>query len=203
LGSAKITVLGPVKEYDDPNNTSIVLRVDYGKTSFLFTGDAETQAENDILDAGFDVSATVLKVGHHGSETSTGYRWLRAVMPQYGVISCGTDNDYGHPHEQPLSRLRDADVQVYRTDLQGHIVCTSDGTTVSFTAKKHAAVTNPTEIDGSGQNAHAEEFIGNVNSKKFHLPTCSSLPSEKNRITFETYEEAVAEGYTPCGSCLK
>ena len=203
LGSTKITVLGPVKDYDDPNNTSIVLRVDYGKTSFLFTGDAETQSENDILDAGFDVSATVLKVGHHGSETSTGYRWLRSVMPQYGVISCGTDNDYGHPHDEPLSRLRDAEVQVYRTDLQGHIVCTSDGTTVTFTTQKTAAVTNPTEIDGSGQNAHAESFIGNTNSKKFHLPTCSSLPSEKNRITFKTYEEAVAEGYTPCGSCLK
>jgi len=203
LGSARITVLGPVRDYEDTNDTSIVLRVDYGETSFLFTGDAETQAENDILDAGYNVSATVLKVGHHGSETSTGYRWLRSVMPRCGVISCGTGNDYGHPHDGPLSKLRDADVQLYRTDLQGHIVCSSDGTTVTFRTQKPSAVTNPTEMDGSGQNAQAEQFIGNANSKKFHLPTCSSLPSEKNRVFFETYDEAVKQGYTPCGSCLK
>ena len=202
LGSAQITVLGPVKEYDDPNNTSIVLRADYGETSFLFTGDAEQEAEQDILEAGFDVSATVLKVGHHGSNTSTGYRWLREVAPVYGVISCGVDNDYGHPHDEPLSRLRDADVELYRTDLQGHIVCTSDGQTVTFTTNKQAAVTNPTEVDGSGQNAQAEQFIGNINSKKFHLPSCGTLPAEKNRIVFETYEEAENAGYTPCGGCI-
>ena len=202
LGSAQITVLGPVKEYDDPNNTSIVLRVDYGETSFLFTGDAEKDAEQDILEEGFDVSATVLKVGHHGSDTSSGYRWLRAVAPVYGVISCGVDNDYGHPHDEPLSRLRDADVELYRTDLQGHIVCTSDGKTVSFTTHKQAALTNPTQVDGSGQNAQAGQFIGNINSKKFHLPSCESLPAEKNRVMFDTYEQAEDAGYTPCGGCM-
>lgn len=202
LGSAQITVLGPVKDYDDTNNTSIVLCVDYGETSFLFTGDAEQQAEQDILDAGYDVSATVLKVGHHGSDTSTGYRWLREVAPVYGVISCGADNDYGHPHKEPLSRLRDADVDLYRTDLQGHIVCTSDGKTVTFTTTKQSPVTNPTEVDGSGQNAQTEQFIGNVNSQKFHLPSCGSLPAEKNRIIFETYEDAETAGYTPCGGCI-
>lgn len=202
LGGATVTVLGPVEEYTDTNNTSIVLRVDYGSTSFLFTGDAEAQAERDILEAGYDVSATVLKVGHHGSETSTCYQWLRAVAPDYAVISVGEGNSYGHPHEEPLSRLRDADVTVYRTDLQGHIVCRSDGSTVTFTTEKQAAVTNPTEYDGSGQNAQAEEFIGNVNSKKFHLPTCPSLPAEKNQILFETYDEAIEAGYEPCGRCL-
>lgn len=202
LGSAVVTMLGPVEDYDDTNNTSIVLRIDYGETSFLFTGDAETQAEQDILDAGYDVSATVLKVGHHGSNTSSCYRWLREVAPSYGVISCGVDNDYGHPHDEPLSRLRDADVELYRTDLQGHIVCTSDGKTVSFTTKKDAALTNPTEADGSGQKGQTEQFIGNINSKKFHLPSCSSLPAEKNRMIFDTYEQAEDAGYTPCGGCI-
>lgn len=202
LGGATVTVLGPVEDYTDVNNTSIVLRVDYGSTSFLFTGDAEAQAERDILEAGYDVSATVLKVGHHGSETSTCYQWLRAVAPAYAVISVGAGNSYGHPHEEPLSRLRDADVAVYRTDLQGHIVCRSDGETVTFTTEKQVAVTNPTAYDGSGQNAQAEEFIGNVNSGKFHLPTCPNLPAEKNRITFATYDEAMEAGYKPCSRCL-
>ena len=203
LGGAEITVLGPVELYEDTNDTSIVLRVDYGETSFLFTGDAETQSEHDILDAGYDVSATVLKVGHHGSDTSSSYQWLRAVAPTYGVISCGAGNDYGHPHAEPMSRLRDADVTIYRTDLQGHIVCTSDGTTVTFTTQKHSAVTNPTEYDGSGQNAQGTHYIGNKNTKKFHLPTCSGLPAESNQVTFETYDEAENAGYTPCGTCLK
>ncbi len=202
LGEASVTVLGPIYEYEDTNNTSIVLRVDHGKNSFLLTGDAEADAELDILDEGFDVSATVLKVGHHGSDTSTCYPWLRQVQPEYGVISCGTDNDYGHPHKEPLSRLRDAEVTVYRTDLQGHIVCVSDGETVRFETGKNVPVTNPTETDGSGQMAQAECFIGNKNSQKVHLPDCSGLPAEQNQVRFETYEAAAAAGYTPCGTCM-
>ncbi len=202
LGSATVTVLGPVEDDSDTNNTSIVLRVDYGATSFLFTGDAEAQAEQDILEAGYDVAATVLKAGHHGSNTSSCYRWLRAVNPEDVVISVGQGNEYGHPHEEPLSRFRDVGAAVYRTDLQGHIVCRSDGETVTFTTQRDAAVTNPTEYDGSGQNAHAETFVGNQNSKKFHLPTCSGLPAEKNQVLFDTYDEALEAGYEPCGRCL-
>ena len=200
-GGTQITVLGPVKDDYDTNNSSIVLRADYGQTGFVFTGDAEEQAEKDILEYGFDVSATVLKVGHHGSETSSCYQWLRAVDPAYAVISVGEGNSYDHPHDVVLSRLRDADAIVYRTDLQGHIVCESDGQNVTFTTGKHAAVTNPTEVDGSGQNA-VTTFIGNVNSKKFHLPTRGGLPEEKNQIEFESYDEAEDAGYTPCGNCI-
>ena len=194
LGSAVITVLGPVRDDYDTNNSSIVLRVDYGETSFLFTGDAEIQAEDDILNAGYDVSATVLKVGHHGSETSSGYRWLRAASPAYAVIQVGTDNSYGHPHEAAMSRLRDVEAEVYRTDFQGHIVCHSDGRTLTFTTQKQATETNPT--------AKLQQFIGNVNSKKFHLPTCAGLPEEKNRVVFESYAAAEDAGYAPCSRCL-
>lgn len=127
LGSAEVEFLGPVEEYDDANNSSLVVKVSYGQTSFLFTGDAEYESETDILEAGFDVSADVLKVGHHGSDSSTSYRWLRAVDADYAVISVGKDNSYGHPSSEVLDRLADADVQVYRTDLQGDIVFASDG----------------------------------------------------------------------------
>ena len=136
LGSALVTVLSCDSENEDPNATSIVLRIDHGETSFLFTGDAEQQTEQEILDAGFDVSATVLKVGHHGSSTSTGYQWLYEVDPDYAVITVGKGNSNGHPHEEVLSRLSDAGVTVYRTDQRGDIVCTGNGTTVSFATAK-------------------------------------------------------------------
>lgn len=132
LGGATITVLGPVKEYSEINNLSIVLMVEYGQTRFLLTGDMEREAENDLIDSGADLKADVLKVGHHGSENATGYRFLREVMPTYAVISCGKDNSYGHPHEDPLSRLRDAETTVLRTDEYGTIVVRSDGKDLSF-----------------------------------------------------------------------
>lgn len=133
LGDATITVLGPVKnQYEDLNDTSIVLMVQYGDIRFLFTGDMESIAEHDLLDSGADVKADVLKVGHHGSYSSTSYVFLRAVAPTYAVISVGGNNDYGHPHNDPMSRLRDADVIIYRTDKMYNIVAVTDGTQIEF-----------------------------------------------------------------------
>lgn len=205
LGSATVTVVGPIKTYDETNDTSIVLRLVYGETSFLFTGDMEASAEADLLDAGVTLKSTVLKVGHHGSSTSTSYRFLREVAPTYGVISVGVDNQYNHPNDDVLSRLRDADTVLYRTDMQGDIVCMSDGKTVTFyTAKENNLPTNPTEGDKTTSDSAAVTeyaYVGNVNSKIFHLPTCSSLPAEGNRIYFTTRNEAVSGGYNPCGRC--
>lgn len=137
LGSSNIEILGPVNESkNDLNNTSIVLKISYGNTSFLFTGDAERTEEEDILNSGADLKSTVLKVGHHGSSSSTSYPFLRAVMPQYAVISTEKGNSYGHPHEETLSRLSDAEVELYRTDLNGDIIMTSDGNTVTVYTNK-------------------------------------------------------------------
>lgn len=149
LGSAKITFLGPIHtDYEDLNNTSLVLRVDYGEVSFLFTGDMESIAEHDLLESGVNLKADVLKVGHHGSYSSSSYRFLREVAPKYGVIQCGRDNEYGHPHSAPLSRFRDAEVQLFRNDMQGHIVCRSEeGKTLTFTTQMNPDVnTNPTAV---------------------------------------------------------
>lgn len=203
LGCSTVQILGPQENYEDPNDTSIVLKVTYGDTSFLFTGDAERTAEADILDSGFDVSATVLKVGHHGSDTSTSYPFLREVMPQYAVIQVGKDNSYGHPTEDTMSRLRDAEVQVFRNDLQGTIICISDGSNVHFTAERNESIqTNPT-VDDAPANYDEEnsEYIGNRNSKKFHLSSCANLPAEKNRVFFDTRQAAVDAGFSPCGNC--
>lgn len=137
LGDALVTVLGPVKSYyEDVNDLSLVLMVEYGETRFLFTGDMEMLAEDDMLDYWGDDSifqADVLKVGHHGSYSSTGYRLLRAVMPTYGVICVGGNNEYGHPHDEPMSRLKDAEVTIYRTDKMYDIVAVSDGYDITFT----------------------------------------------------------------------
>ena len=199
LGDAEVTVLGPLKEYEDPNNTSLILKVVYEDISFLFTGDAERQAELDMLDDGVDLSATVLKAGHHGSDTSTSYQFLREVDPEYTVISLGVDNKYGHPDDTVLSRFRDADVSVYRTDLQGTVVATTDGESISFTTDKGTtAVTNPTVADKStGQ----QQYIGNTKSDIFHYPECISLPSEKNRMDITSRESAISQGFLPCGRC--
>jgi len=197
LGSALIEILAPVRNYNDVNNNSIVLKITYGETSFLFKGDAERESEIDILEAGYDVSATVLKVSHHGSDTSTTYPFLRAVMPEVAIISVGQDNQYGHPHDNLLSRLRDADVTIYRTDLQGDIIITSDGYNITVvTQRNFDIITNPTE-------AVVEEFthIGNSNSKKFHRPDCHTLPAEHNRVELASRQHAVDDGFEPCGNC--
>ena len=203
LGSASVTMLGPVAQYSDTNDTSIVLRIDYGSTSFLLTGDMEKTAESDLVASGANLKADVLQVGHHGSSTSTGYAFLNAVLPEMGIISCGVNNKYGHPHEETLSILRDAGVDVYRTDLLGTVVIGSDGQNYTIRTDKTAtdAELNPTDPAASGTAQQA--YIGNVNSKKFHLPTCPNLPAEKNQILFSSYDEAVAAGYTPCSTCIK
>ena len=136
LGSAQVTFLSDGQGFTDTNDMSLVVRVDCGSTSFLFTGDAEWNAEHALLANGEPLQATVLKVGHHGSETSTCYAFLREIMPQYAVISVGKGNTYGHPAESTLSRLRDADVVVFRTDEQGTIICRSDGRNVTFETEK-------------------------------------------------------------------
>jgi len=132
LGSADVLVLAPLRTYSSTNDMSLVLMITYGDTRFLLTGDAERPSELDMFNAGYNLSADLLKVGHHGSESSTTYPFLREVMPAYAVISCGTNNTYGHPHENTLSRLRDAEVKVFRTDLMGTIKCVSDGTRITI-----------------------------------------------------------------------
>lgn len=132
LGDATVEIIAPITTTSDLNNCSIVLRLTYGDTAFLFTGDAEAQEEADILNNGIDIQADVLKVGHHGSNTSTYPDFLEAVAPEVAVISCGENNDYEHPHQETLDRLYTADVSTFRTDQQGTIVAISDGETVTM-----------------------------------------------------------------------
>lgn len=142
VGSAVCTILAVNTDKEDLNNTSIVMRMVHGEKSFLFTGDAEDIVEKKLLNSGVTLKSDVLKVGHHGSNSSTTYPFLREVMPQYAVICVGADNDYGHPTSNVLSRLRDADVTTFRTDKHGDVICVSDGKTLTFTPSKNANI-NP------------------------------------------------------------
>lgn len=131
IGSALVTFITPNENAQENianlNNTSLVIKIEYGDTSFLLTGDAEKELEDAIISSGADLRADLLKVGHHGSENSTSYRFLREIMPEYAIISVGKGNSYGHPSDDALSRLSDAGVTVLRTDLIGDIAVTSDG----------------------------------------------------------------------------
>jgi len=129
----QIDIVAPIRDnYSDLNDHSAVIKITYGSTSFLFTGDAESHSEGHITaDVSTDVSADVLKVSHHGSRTSTTDAFLRRVAPTYAVISVGSGNTYGHPTDEVLARLDSAGVSVFRTDLQGTIVFTSDGENIS------------------------------------------------------------------------
>lgn len=199
LGDAQLEVLGPVENYADTNNTSIVLQLRYGSTSFLFTGDMERDAENDMLEYWGDTidwKTDVLKVGHHGSSTSSGYRFVYETDPEYAVISVGEGNSYGHPHDEVVSRYNDAGIPMLRTDELGTITAVSDGETVTLTWEKQQ--NEPADVTPA-----VKTYIGNRNSKKFHSFTCSNLPKEENRTYFDSYQDAVDAGYTPCGSCLK
>lgn len=130
---SKFIVLAPnSKNYDDINNYSIVIKFIYKETSYLFTGDVESLSEQEILDKNLDVKADVLKVGHHGSKSSTSKKFLDAVNPKYAVISCGVGNDYGHPKSVIMNRLQKANIICYRTDESGTIVLTSDGKNIKF-----------------------------------------------------------------------
>ena len=114
-------------EYDELNDYSIVLRIVYGERAVLLTGDAETVSENEMLMAGYDLSADVVKLGHHGSSTSSSEPFLRAVFPSYAVISCGADNSYGHPHQETLDLLSRFGISPFRTDTDGTVLIATDG----------------------------------------------------------------------------
>jgi beta-lactamase superfamily II metal-dependent hydrolase len=129
LGDAVFTIIAPNNTGDGRgiNDYSIGLRLDFGATSFIFTGDAEVLSETEMLAAGHNLRADVLHVGHHGSTTSTTQDFLSAVNPSIAVISVGADNGFGHPHGAVMNRLNNAGIRIYRTDIHGNIIIATDG----------------------------------------------------------------------------
>jgi competence protein ComEC len=217
IGDATVTILSPNgADYEDANDYSIVVKVTFGNTSFLLTGDAEAVSETQMLSKGLDLSATVLKVGHHGSESSTGQSFLDKVNPKYAVISVGENNSYGHPTQETMSRLEAKNIPVYRTDENGTVVATSNGTNVSFnvtpgsynaaestsvssTSNSPAIVPKTTILPNTEQqyiDANGAGLIkGNESSKIYHLPGGSYYNRTKAEFWFKTEAQAQAAGY--------
>ena len=138
LGDAAVTILGPVQDAEDRNNMSIVCRVDFGRRRFLFMGDAEKEEEASLLAAGADLAADVIKIGHHGSRTSSTADLLDAVNPRYALITCGADNSYNHPHQVTLDALAKRRIASYRSDLCGTIVVRCDGDAIAFETERES-----------------------------------------------------------------
>jgi len=208
-GGANMQILHPTApSQSDLNNASIVIKLTFGNVSFLFAGDAEGSAESQILNRGNDLNSTILKVGHHGSKTSSTQAFLNAVKPEVAVIMCSKNNSYGHPHEETLSKLSAGNAEIYRTDLHGNIVIITDGQTYSINKEPYAYAENqqpppsnepvivpPMIIEG--------EYLGSINSDKYHYPSCSHAESIKgsNRIWFDSVQAAAAAGYVACKGC--
>lgn len=219
LGDAEFTIIAPNGEYDNDNNSSVGIRLVHGNNSFLFTGDAEAEAEADILQNGIDIRADVLHAGHHGSATSGSRDFISRVAPTYAVISCGRDNPYGHPHEQTLDTLQEFDIQVFRTDEQGSIIAISDGNSITWNVEPsqtwrtgtkpesdtaHTADTPVPSPESVIPENSAVTYVLNHNTHRFHDPGCSSVNDikESNREdTTLSREEIMAAGYVPCKMC--
>lgn len=232
LGKASFQILTDTdKDYgDNTNDYSLAFRLTFGDTSFLFTGDAEKAAEQDMLASGLTVQSDVFKAAHHGADTANTEDFLTAVHPTYCVISCGEGNSYGHPRAGVLNQLRAMGVKVFRTDEQGTIVAISDGSTITWNTSPSESWqageptgsakgsrpegtgsvdtdnvdNNGVATDTSDGSAEQGDYILNANTKKFHRPTCASVKrmSDANKIvSTESRESLIEQGYEPCKNC--
>lgn len=213
----------------DLNENSIVLKITYGSIGFLLASDAGTAAESNMLASGLDLNSDVLKVGHHGSKYSSGPAFLAAVSPTVSVIEVGS-NPYGHPAPETIAKLEAAGSKVYRTDLNGNIVITSNGATYSVnvqtqTASPAIAVASP-DVQATLQPViqttpkptlqptlqisqtplavpASGVYVGSVLSNKYHYPSCRWAKEihPENLITFSSKADAAAKGYKPCKTC--
>ena len=227
FGEAEFTIVCPdAYDYDDANDNSIGILLVHGDNSFLICGDAGEKVENVMVHSGLKMDADVYLASHHGSAGSSSEEFLRAVAPEAVVISAGLGNSYGHPTKRVMESVEKIGADIYRTDLQGEIIVTSDGSQLSWNVEPSTDFRSGEELEtagvteknntgsgnnaGSGNNTESGEssrektFVLNTNTKKFHDPSCSSAEDihEDNRAEFTgTREDLLDAGYLPCGRC--
>lgn len=211
LENAIITILSPETITEHANNNSLAIKITHGENSFIITGDAEHDSEAQILASNLSLACDVLVIGHHGSSSSTSWDFLQQTIPKYAIISCGADNDYGHPHKETMQKLETMNVEIFRTDKQGTIITTSNGTDLTWSASPvndYSAGIRPTNSTDTESlpSAVSVTYTLNKNSKKIHHPSCSSVSkiAPKNYVeSTATLEFLLSTGYSKCKNCMK
>lgn len=210
-----VQVLAPNhSSYDELNNYSVVVKLTFGKTSFLFAGDAENLSEKEMIAAGYDLESDLLKVGHHGSDTSSSVSFLNKVKPSFAVISVGENNSYGHPAQTALDNLKAVGAKIYRTDQAGTIVAESDGVNIALNAvpseiKPRAPDQESTHVVPGEKPAtvvpvaptspaHDVTVYITKTGEKYHQDGCRYLSKSKIPIGLSAVKN---KGYTPCSVC--
>ena len=223
FGTGSFTILAPDGiNAADSNNNSVVIKLENGSTSFIFTGDAEEKSEQDMIKPDVNLDCDVLCVGHHGSSSSTSWDFLEATTPSYAVISCGIDNQYNHPSAETMGKLSDMGIPVFRTDKQGTVIAQSDGTSIiwnvepcndyssgSESSATASATTESTTASTPVENATPEPepvtnsatvWLSATGSKYHSIPNCGRMNPDNARQVSEA--DAIAQGYTACSKCF-
>lgn len=189
LGNASFTIIAPNGTYGDTlNNWSIGIKLINGSNSFILCGDAETEAEQDILEGEIDLKADVLKISHHGSNSATNAEFLDAIDPEYAVVSCGEDNKYGHPAKDTLQKVKDRDIALFRTDKQGTVIAKSDGTKIKWSCK-------PTDDFTEGAGEQAEKVKSDTQSET--TETNSEQAEEAPTVAAEEIAPVIVQEAAP------
>ena len=222
FGTGEFTILSPSSISNESNNNSVAIKLTNGDNSFIFTGDAEYSSETDMVNSGINLDCDVLCVGHHGSASSTSWDFLQATVPEYAVISCGSDNQYGHPDKDTMDKLADMEIDIFRTDKQGTIAVLSNGFDLSWTLEPCNDYTSGDSNDlgtqpqleaaDSSVNQVIEQAVEEVQlqgtmvwlsatgSKYHNKPNCGNMNPDKARQVTQT--DAEAQGYEPCKKCF-
>ena len=193
-----ITVIYTGAGASNANDASLVVMLEYGSFKFLFTGDISSTIESKLVSSSYDLSCDVLKVPHHGSAGSSSTSFLNATGADYGVICVGSGNSYGHPTSDALNRLSSAGISVYRTDTNGNVVFSTDGATLYLPGGGTDTSGSGSSSSGGSSSGTTGYYIGNTETKVYHLPTCSYLPAASKQVSLTS-----TSGYTPCGHCIK
>lgn len=215
FGTGEFTVLAPASiDASDDNANSVVIKLQNGENSFIFTGDADSESEFNMCISGLDLSCDVLSVGHHGSATSTSWDFLEKTIPEYAVISCGAENSYGHPDQDTMDKLQSMEIQVYRTDEQGTIIALSNGKDITWNqgpCNDYSGGDTGTEPQGQTivvpQPQPTEQpssvggmvWLSETGSKYHSIPDCGNM--NPNRAYQVSRSEAESQGYEACKKC--
>ncbi len=208
LGSLTLTILPPANPLikgSELNNNSVVVRLDFKDFSCLFTGDIEKEREGQLLaESRNNLNVDILKVGHHGSSSSSSPLFIKSVGSKITVICCGQGNKYGHPHQETISLLQSLGIEIYRTDLNGTILIKTDGIDYQiFTEKESIRAPPVVKTETKTTETQEYKYAASKKSEVFHYIDCSYVKKIKpeDLILFKTREEAIASGRRPCKKC--